>query len=100
MTESLRPFLPPLRKGNSGRFRFIGHQANMGALQTICERAGIPEAEHWYNVDMFGNTGCAGAPSVLSQHWEELNPGDRVAICIVGAGLTWVHLLPAVEDIR
>jgi 3-oxoacyl-[acyl-carrier-protein] synthase III len=27
-----------------------------------------------------------------------LMPGDRVAICLVGAGLTWVSLLLAVEE--
>ena len=38
---------------------------------------------HWHNVD-FGNTGSAGASSVLSEHWDELAPGDRVAICLSG----------------
>jgi 3-oxoacyl-[acyl-carrier-protein] synthase-3 len=102
MTESVRCLMsvPGNGNGNGERFRFIGHQANLGALRTVCERAAIPEEQHWYNVDGFGNTGCAGAPSVLSEHWEELRPGDRVAICLVGAGLTWVHLLLAVEEKR
>ena len=100
MTESVRPLVPPSPRGDSGRFRFIGHQANMGALRTVCERAGIDEEEHWFNVDKFGNTGCTGAPAVLSRHWEELRSGDRVAICLVGAGLTWVNLMLAVEDER
>ena len=100
MTESLRPLMPAFGNGNGGRFRFIGHQANMGALLTVCERAGILEEEHWFNVDEFGNTGCAGAPAVLSRHWDELCPGDRVAMCLVGAGLTWVNLLLTVEKDR
>jgi 3-oxoacyl-[acyl-carrier-protein] synthase-3 len=99
MTESVRCLMSAPGKGHGGRFRFIGHQANLGALRTVCERATIPEEEHWYNVDELGNTGCAGAPAVLSSHWEELSPGDRVAICLVGAGLTWVNLLLAVEDL-
>ena len=98
MTESVRCLMSV--PGNGKRFRFIGHQANMGALRTVCDRAEIPEDQHWYNVDGFGNTGCAGAPSVLSEHWEELRHGDRISICLVGAGLTWVHLLLAVEDHR
>jgi len=97
MTESVRPLMAASREANGGRFRFIGHQANMGALRTVCERAGISEEEHWFNVDLFGNTGCTGAPAVLSRQWEELRPGDRVAICLVGAGLTWVNLLLTVE---
>jgi 3-oxoacyl-[acyl-carrier-protein] synthase-3 len=100
MTESVRPLMAPSRSGNHGRFRFIGHQANMGALRTVCERAGIQEDEHWYNVDEFGNTGCTGGPAVLSRHWDELRPGDSVAMCLVGAGLTWVNLLLTVEKER
>jgi 3-oxoacyl-[acyl-carrier-protein] synthase-3 len=102
MTESLRSLMETAGCGNglakSGRFRFIGHQANLGALRTVCERAGIAEEEHWANVEMFGNTGCAGAPAVLSSHWDELRSGDRVGMTFVGAGLTWVHLLLAVEE--
>ncbi|MBN2438740.1 MAG: ketoacyl-ACP synthase III [Deltaproteobacteria bacterium] len=102
MTESARCLMdvPGNGNGHGERFHFIGHQANLGALRTVCERAAIPERQHWYNVDGFGNTGCAGAPSVLSEHWEDLRPGDRVSICLVGAGLTWVHLLLAVDDNR
>jgi 3-oxoacyl-[acyl-carrier-protein] synthase-3 len=100
MTESIRSLISAFGKGNGGRFRFIGHQANMGALMTVCERAEIREDEHWHNVDMFGNTGCTGAPAVLSSHWEDLSSGDRVAMCLVGAGLTWVNLLLAVEDMK
>jgi 3-oxoacyl-[acyl-carrier-protein] synthase-3 len=84
--------------GHEGRFRFIGHQANLSALRTVCERAEIPDEQHWCNVADFGNTGGSGAPAVLSRHWEELQPGDRVAICLVGAGLTWVSLLMTVEE--
>jgi 3-oxoacyl-[acyl-carrier-protein] synthase-3 len=97
MTESIQALKEGLR--DVRRFRFIGHQANMGALQTVCERAEIPADQHWHNVDDFGNTGSSGAPAVLSAHWDELKPGDRVAICLVGAGLTWANLLLAVEDV-
>ncbi|MFA4915989.1 MAG: 3-oxoacyl-[acyl-carrier-protein] synthase III C-terminal domain-containing protein [Syntrophales bacterium] len=83
---------------NYGRFKFIGHQANMGMLQTVCDRIGINECDHWQNVVEYGNTACAGAPSVLSQHWDELQPGDHVAIAVVGGGLTWAHVLLRVEE--
>jgi len=42
---------------------------------------------------MFGNTGCSGAPAVLSQHRRELQPGDWVIMALVGAGLTWATLV-------
>ncbi len=98
MTESLQALKAGL--GDARQFRLIGHQANLGALRTVCERAGIADSQHWHNVSDFGNTGSSGAPAVLSAHWDELEPGDRVAICLVGAGLTWANLLLAVEDVR
>jgi 3-oxoacyl-[acyl-carrier-protein] synthase III len=98
MTESAQELKAGHEEGK--RFRFIGHQANFGALQTVCERAAIAEEDHWYNVNDFGNTGSSGAPAVLSEHWDELAAGDRVAICLVGAGLTWANLLFSVEESR
>ena len=82
------------------RFIFIGHQANLTMLTTVCERTGIIPANHWYGVDQFGNTGCCGAPAVLSTHWDELQSGDRVAMSIVGAGLSWAHMMLKVEDMH
>lgn len=78
--------------------RFVGHQANLGMLRTACERTGITEDRHWHNVERFGNTGCSGAPAVLSQHWDDFAPGDHIAVCVVGGGLTWVHTLLKIED--
>ena len=68
---------------------FIGHQANLTALKSVCTRSGVPEDKHLYNVDEFGNCGAAGAPSVLSQHWSSFGPNDNLAIALVGSGLTW-----------
>jgi len=96
-TESLRA-LKSVFQVNSNRFRFIGHQANLGMLEAVCERAGIATESHWHNVEDFGNTGCSGAPAVLSQRWGDLKPGDHVAIALVGAGLTWVHMMLVVEE--
>jgi len=80
------------------RFIFIGHQANYGVLQTVCNRTGIGPANHWYNVDQYGNTASCGAPCVLSMHWDEIQNGDRIAMSIVGAGLAWAHIMLKVED--
>lgn len=77
---------------------WIGHQANLTMLTSTCARAGIPAERHLYNVDVFGNCGAAGAPSVLSQNWDRFVPGDRVAVAVVGAGLTWGGLLIEVND--
>jgi 3-oxoacyl-[acyl-carrier-protein] synthase-3 len=80
-----------------GRVRFIGHQANALMLDSIVRRAGLEAQDHFSNVERFGNTGAAGAPSVLSQHWEALGAGDTVVLVVVGSGLTWAGLTMEVE---
>ena len=92
-TECLRELQSRSQEQRPGRFIFIGHQANLGMLKTVCERCDIAEENHWSNVADYGNTASAGAPGTLSLHWENLKAGDHVGISIVGAGLTWVNLL-------
>ena len=82
------------------RFIFIAHQANFMMLKTVCERRGIKPESHWYNVDQFGNVGCCGAPSVLSMNWDKIQPGDNIAMVIVGAGLAWAYAMLKVESER
>jgi len=96
-TDSVRLLQASFPVHNGERFIFIGHQANLGMLRTVCERTGISQENNWNNVADFGNTGCSGAPAVLSQHWDQLRPGDHVAMTLVGGGLTWVHMMLKVE---
>ncbi|HPJ96334.1 MAG TPA: ketoacyl-ACP synthase III [Syntrophales bacterium] len=96
-TDSLR-MLKKQFPGVTGHLKFVGHQANLGMLRTVCERAEILETNHWHNVEDYGNTGCAGAPTVISQHWDDLAPGDHVAIALVGSGLTWAHMMLEVRE--
>jgi 3-oxoacyl-[acyl-carrier-protein] synthase-3 len=72
---------------------FIGHQANLMMLNTVCQRAKIEPSHHLFNVDEFGNCGAAGAPGVLSQHWDTLPPRCEIVLVVVGSGLTWGGLL-------
>jgi 3-oxoacyl-[acyl-carrier-protein] synthase-3 len=72
---------------------FIGHQANLMMLNAVCERGKIEPSHHLFNVDEFGNCGAAGAPGVLSQHWDTLPPQCEIALVVVGSGLTWGGLL-------
>lgn len=71
---------------------FISHQANLTMLKSVCKRCDIADANHLYNIDKFGNTGAAGAPTVLAQNFESFKKGDVVALVVVGAGLTWANL--------
>jgi 3-oxoacyl-[acyl-carrier-protein] synthase-3 len=70
-----------------GRLLFVGHQANRLMLQAVVQRLDIDM--HWHNVEAFGNTGAAGAPTVLSQRWDDLLAGDVIVLVVVGSGLTW-----------
>jgi 3-oxoacyl-[acyl-carrier-protein] synthase-3 len=70
-------------------FHFVGHQANLRMLESVCRQCEIPPERHHSNVEHFGNTAAAGAPSVMSMEWERWAAGDDVALVGVGAGLTW-----------
>ena len=61
-------------------------------LQAVARRADIGDENHYFNVVDKGNTGAAGAPSVLSEHWDDLSAGDAVVLVVVGSGLTWASL--------
>jgi len=100
MTEAVRTFQETHEGRKNGeedingrRLLFVGHQANLSVLNTVCERSAIPDDCHWRNVIMFGNTGCSGAPAVVSQHWQDLKSGDCLIMALVGAGLTWSTLI-------
>ncbi|MEL7451008.1 MAG: ketoacyl-ACP synthase III [Pseudomonadota bacterium] len=81
-----------------GHLKFIGHQANLTMLKSVCKRAGVEADNHFFNVDEFGNCGAAGAPSVLSQHWNQFGAGDQLVVAVVGSGLSWGGMLIDVQD--
>lgn len=77
---------------------FISHQANLTMLRSVCQKLGIKDDKHLYNVDKFGNCAAAGAPSVLSQNWQTFQSGDQLTLVVVGAGLTWGGMLIKIEE--
>jgi 3-oxoacyl-[acyl-carrier-protein] synthase-3 len=77
---------------------FVGHQANLRVLEQVCRRCGIAPERHHSNVEHYGNTGGASAPSVLSMGWEKWQACDDVAVSVVGAGLTWARALARFGD--
>ncbi len=79
---------------------FISHQANLRMLESVCNRCEIADELHLYNVDKFGNTGAAGAPTVLNQNWTKFKPGDGVALIVVGAGLSWSSMLVEFNELK
>lgn len=75
------------------RFHFIGHQANLRVLETVCERCEIDAERHHTNVEWYGNTGAASAASIVSMNWNKWSAQDDIALVGVGSGLTWSGFL-------
>jgi 3-oxoacyl-[acyl-carrier-protein] synthase-3 len=72
---------------------FVGHQANLRMLESVCQRCDISPERHHSNAEFYGNTGAASATSVISMRWGKWQAGDQVAVVGVGAGLTWASFL-------
>lgn len=68
---------------------FIGHQANRTMLEQITKNRKIPDTNHWHNVTDIGNQAGAGAPATLAMHWNDITPGQKIVVAVVGAGLSW-----------
>lgn len=80
------------RHQNDAHFTFVGHKANLLMLEAVCRKAKIPAECHLFNVDRYGNCGASGAPTVLSEHWDDL-PSGEICVALVGSGLTWGGVL-------
>jgi 3-oxoacyl-[acyl-carrier-protein] synthase-3 len=87
-TDILKTLQASVPASESRRQVFIGHQANLRMLENVCKRTGVAPEDHYSNVDYFGNCGAAGAPTVLSQNWDELH-NCVIHMAVVGSGLAW-----------
>ena len=65
---------------------FIGHQANLVALKSVCARSGVPEQRHLYNVDEFGNCGAARRPQRSFQRGTVPAKSTPSPMAVVGSG--------------
>lgn len=68
---------------------FVGHQANLRMLESVCRRCKILEERHHKNCEFLGNTGGASSGSVISQSWDKWSTRDDISVVGVGSGLTW-----------
>jgi len=87
-SEVVKELQENVPSGESRRQIFIGHQANLRMLENVCKRVGIDAANHYSNIASYGNTGAAGAPTTLSQNWDELQ-NTVILMAVVGSGLAW-----------
>ena len=92
MTALLSEIHVRLGVDRASKLIYIGHQANLTMLESVCRRCEIPSERHYRNIVEYGNQAAAGAPVVMSQSWDSFKPGDVVAMVVVGSGLSWSSL--------
>ncbi len=66
----------------------IPHQANGRILKAAAKRSGIDFDRFFLNVDHVGNTSSASIPIAITEVEPSLQPGDKLVLCSVGAGIT------------
>lgn len=65
---------------------FIGHQANKRIISFVCNELGICESKSLTNIETLGNTGCASAPLVLAQNYDNFKSNDLICLSVFGGG--------------
>ncbi len=70
---------------------FVFHQANSRILGAVADRLGVSRGRVFDAISHTGNTSAASVPLALAQARESgvLQPGMRIVLGAVGAGLTW-----------
>ena len=66
----------------------IPHQANGRILKAAAKRSGVGFERFYLNVEHVGNTSSASIPIAMVEVEETLEPGDKLVLCSVGAGMT------------
>ncbi len=66
----------------------IPHQANGRILKAAAKRSGVGFDRFFLNVEHVGNTSSASIPLAIIEAENGLQPGDKLVLCSVGAGMT------------
>ncbi len=66
----------------------IPHQANGRILKAAAKRSGVGFERFFLNVEHVGNTSSASIPLAIIEAEKGLQPGDKLVLCSVGAGMT------------
>ena len=66
----------------------VPHQANGRIIKAAARRSGIDFERFYLNVERVGNTSSASIPIAMLEVEETLQPGDKLVLCSVGAGMT------------
>ncbi len=65
---------------------FISHQANARITDYVAKKMHIKSSCILTNIELFGNTGSASTPIVLSQNIEKFKQNDTIVISVFGGG--------------
>jgi 3-oxoacyl-[acyl-carrier-protein] synthase-3 len=70
---------------------YIPHQANKRIIDHASRNLGIPAEKIFVNLHRYGNTSSASIPLCIAEADQDgrLEPGTRVLMTGMGAGLTW-----------
>jgi len=67
------------------------HQANLRIIDFAASKLGVSSDKVLMNIDRVGNTSSASIPILLDESIRsgKVRPGDTVAMCALGAGISW-----------
>jgi 3-oxoacyl-[acyl-carrier-protein] synthase-3 len=72
-----------------GQIRWVvPHQANARILKAAAQKCGVAFDRFYINIDRVANTSSASIPLALLEMQKDLNAGDKLVFCSVGAGVT------------
>ena len=71
----------------------ILHQANLVMINSVGDNLGFKREQLLQNIVYYGNTAAVGSASVLAENWDRIQPGQKVLVTVVGAGLSWGSML-------
>jgi 3-oxoacyl-[acyl-carrier-protein] synthase-3 len=66
----------------------VPHQANGRIIKAAAQKCGISFDRFHINIDRVGNTSSASIPLALLELEKNLDKGDKLVLCSVGAGVT------------
>ncbi|HLL95210.1 MAG TPA: ketoacyl-ACP synthase III [Spirosoma sp.] len=67
----------------------LPHQANLRISRNVMKTLDLPEDKLISNIQLLGNTGCAGCAIALSQTWDTFKKGQRIVITVFGGGYSY-----------
>ncbi|MBC3783810.1 3-oxoacyl-ACP synthase III family protein [Spirosoma utsteinense] len=71
----------------------LPHQANLRISRNVMKTLGLPEEKLISNIQLLGNTGCAGCAIALSENWDMFQKGQRIVLTVFGGGYSYGAML-------